>query len=112
MRFQSTLPVGGGTRRQVGTVAMGDNFNPPSPWGEGQGKVFITISQSDISIHPPRGGRDIYRNPQHQRHQDFNPPSPWGEGRGFLMDFQAFTKFQSTLPVGGGTAMLPRAKLL
>ena len=35
--------------------------------------------------------------------QDFNPPSPWGEGRGPNVIIGRTLRFQSTLPVGGGT---------
>ena len=134
----------GGFRQ--GPPVHGD-FNPPSPCGEGQA-VLISIRpewvfQSTlparggtysrewatrlclISIHPPRGGRDInngnaardrpnfnppspwgegpnglWRAPT-QRH--FNPPSPWGEGPLRIMGLIPGSLFQSTLPVGGGT---------
>ena len=36
---------------------------------------------------------------------DFNPPSPWGEGLTALKRSVRRTLFQSTLPVGGGTAV-------
>ena len=57
-KFQSTLPVWGGTKRQ--------KFNP---------------DRYNISIHPPRVGRDKWRKDK--------------KGLGFI--------FQSTLPVWGGT---------
>ena len=33
-----------------------------------------------ISIHPPRGGRDSRSVKRSERRCYFNPPSPWGEG--------------------------------
>ena len=34
-----------------------------------------------ISIHPPRGGRDDESGLFRLAGPNFNPPSPWGEGR-------------------------------
>ena len=82
IKFQSTLPVWGGTPHVPGHGGLLPDFNPPSPCGEGRLTWKHWIDFCGISIHPPRVGRD----------------------GGFLMDFQAFTKFQSTLPVWGGTA--------
>ena len=56
-----------------------------------------------ISIHPPRGGRDTLSNPSRSLPGYFNPPSPWGEGHFLVLRFSAAARFQSTLPVGGGT---------
>ena len=58
-QFQSTLPVGGGTLAPKLLGEGPSDFNPPSPWGEGP-----TCSRRPgigmlISIHPPRGGRDV-----------------------------------------------------
>ena len=58
-RFQSTLPVGGGTYKGKAYQTGKKNFNPPSPWGEGPGAYFAALMLM------------MY----------FNPPSPWGEGR-------------------------------
>ena len=57
--FQSTLPVGGATRRNDGFGGAREYFNPRSPWGE-------RLSQS-IRL-------DAFLN--------FNPRSPWGERPG------------------------------
>ena len=80
IRFQSTLPVGGATRRElhIGEIAQ-------------------------ISIHAPRGGSDF--PPMHKRFTCiyFNPRSPWGERRKPLTSPQRKGLFQSTLPVGGAT---------
>ena len=80
----------------------------------------------DISIHPPRVGRDklhrlrdagdVYFNPPspcgegrrrrvaHSPDGNFNPPSPCGEGRTSTQKKPPSFIFQSTLPVWGGTA--------
>ena len=56
--FQSTLPVWGGTFGGGAVPGGTQDFNPPSPCGEGLSvDVFSTLDGS-ISIHPPRVGRD------------------------------------------------------
>ena len=103
------------------------HFNPPSPCGEG---LFLLITDGvafDISIHPPRVGRDLYGGALGQKHHsisihpprvgrdatrsarsspalNFNPPSPCGEGRlATFFKSSGNSRFQSTLPVWGGT---------
>ena len=78
--FQSTLPVGGATRRSARPTGWAGHFNPRSPWGERQlqeatrafnekfqstlpvGGATIrfppTMGCVTISIHAPRGGSD------------------------------------------------------
>ena len=80
-RFQSTLPVGGATRRACRYLSGGHYFNPRSPWGE---RLAVPVTKKIvkiISIHAPRGGSD---------------------GSGGTC-FGLCCKFQSTLPVGGAT---------
>ena len=124
------------------------NFNPPSPCGEGPlavnprsawtlfqstlpvwgGTTFLpaVLQSIQISIHPPRVGRDLAEISRNTWMMDFNPPSPCGEGRttvhGFIKISRYFNPpspcgeglqnsigqlgadiFQSTLPVWGGT---------
>ena len=77
-------------------------FNPPAPWGAGPTRLrlllFWLVFQSTrpvgggtggnaivelsitISIHPPRGGRDLSGHLPHIQASDFNPPAPWGAG--------------------------------
>ena len=81
------------------------DFNPPSPCGEGRARPDGSQDREKISIHPPRAGRDLIslslslraeifqstlpvrggtRQWLHQLFQlasNFNPPSPCGEGR-------------------------------
>ena len=100
--FQSTLPVGGATKRHEIIHAF----------------LFI-------SIHAPRGGSDHAQALPTIHHRDFNPRSPWGErpffschalissnfnprspwGERLAIAAQKWTWriFQSTLPVGGAT---------
>ena len=59
--FQSTLPVWGGTRTNERPTATAIDFNPPSPCGEGLDDIDLSDVQADISIHPPRVGRDWMR---------------------------------------------------
>ena len=80
--FQSTLPVGGATRRYCRWRYRHRYFNPRSPWGERLGVALVlqrsgqfqstlpvggaTRTLQDwcrgvrISIHAPRGGSDEY----------------------------------------------------
>ena len=62
--FQSTLPVWGGTRRLSFVAILQIYFNPPSPCGEG--RVFLggADKATQISIHPPRVGRDMPKPPK------------------------------------------------
>ena len=100
--FQSTRPVRGGT------YPVGESYN-----------------SAEISIHPPRAGRDLKQFlPSHavefqstrpvrggtvQRVAkifemvDFNPPAPCGAGPQSQMSLECRAGFQSTRPVRGGT---------
>ena len=87
----------------------------------------------DISIHPPRAGRDTFRERRWFRVHDFNPPSPCGEGQYYTCphtyrdDYfnppspcgegqvlagmvRMSLLFQSTLPVRGGTDRAEQAE--
>ena len=102
-RFQSTLPVWGGTTRRARPCNSVSNFNPPSPCGEGPGGNGRRRHRAQISIHPPRVGRDCQR--LHVLGQGLISIHPPRVGR----DFRAGRWqgccwiFQSTLPVWGGT---------
>ena len=78
--FQSTLPVWGGTFRHRPTVSVDDiSIHPPRV---GRDEVPIKfLCYVIISIHPPRVGRDFLST----------QIGIW------------LPKFQSTLPVWGGT---------
>ena len=78
------------------------NFNPPSPCGEGHCAGAVCKNVGSISIHPPHAGRDEFNryrelqrlisiHPPHAGRDlkaefptdwqaNFNPPSPCGEG--------------------------------
>ena len=124
--FQSTLPMRGGTRGLECWRTHYRNFNPPSPCGEGHYSADKGSMYNHISIHPPHAGRDIARRNSglHQRYFNppspcgegqvlqrrgyafsyFNPPSPCGEGQGLSDPVKVQIKFQSTLPMRGGTS--------
>ena len=78
--FNPPSPCGEG-RMEMGETQETANFNPPSPCGEGQAPGGILETRIQISIHPPRVGRDnvCRRKPKHC--PNFNPPSPCGEGQ-------------------------------
>ena len=101
--FQSTLPVRGGTPT-VEKKGAETEFQSTLPVRGGTVLQCQRTKFEDISIHPPRAGRDGRAVVRYLRTvQYFNPPSPCGEGlsRG-LQDVNRLL-FQSTLPVRGGT---------
>ena len=79
--FQSTRPVRGGTKRRR------------KHW-----------RRCNISIHPPRAGRDPGQVRAPGCRFDFNPPAPCGAGPCWDSAMSASRAFQSTRPVRGGTA--------
>ena len=87
--FQSTLPVWGGTFRRFLLLFCFFGFNPPSPCGEGHGFCLRPNAVTSVSIHPPRVGRD-------------------GDA---VRPVLRQAKFQSTLPVWGGTFSFPLQSL-
>ena len=80
-QFQSTLPARGATYRAKATAARMKHFNPRSPHGERLQGIFSRRSSSTISIHAPRTGSDCSTSSV--------PSSP--------------IRFQSTLPARGAT---------
>ena len=56
----------------------------------------------DISIHPPRAGRDGVTGKQLQKRRNFNPPSPCGEGH-LMLACSSYTRhFNPPSPCGEG----------
>ena len=56
-KFQSTLPMRGGTKTSRRIHPLAQHFNPPSPCGEGQlMQVKTSISLKFQSTLPMRGG--------------------------------------------------------
>ena len=100
--FQSTLPVWGGTSAKMRTLIIIVNFNPPSPCGEGQHTNARTAGAGSISIHPPRVGRDAAQKKQQPGFDNFNPPSPCGEGHNENHHEQAPQDFNPPSPCGKG----------
>ncbi len=76
--FQSTLPVGGGTEDHAEKRKI-----------------------KHISIHPPRGGRDLMPGVNIVDALEFQSTLPVGEGRFRGLNLGIYGLFQSTLPVGG-----------
>ena len=91
---------------------------------------MVNLEKPEISIHPPRAGRDYPFLPPAERQTYFNPPAPCGAGRyvpGSRLRTSYFNppapcgagpravrralflhQFQSTRPVRGGTRRCPR----
>ena len=79
--FQSTLPVWGGTTTACFSTETARTFQSTLPvWG-GTHFPHSAAWVFDISIHPPRVGRDPPLDGSGLVTADFNPPSPCGEGR-------------------------------
>ncbi len=109
--FQSTLPVWGGTNTSfyMGTPAP-ISIHPPRV-----GRDNFLLSKAflyGISIHPPRVGRDSSGWSWGGMDWNFNPPSPCGEGRRRRPGSCRRWRFQSTLPVWGGTAKVHKNPFL
>ena len=125
-QFQSTLPVRGGTQGTDITDLVHVNFNPPSPCGEGlesrehgaagishfnppspcgEGRIGGGVRVGYyFNFNPPSPcGEGLYSTYILQWKTDFNPPSPCGEGPLFSSRSMVYFRFQSTLPVRGGT---------
>ena len=100
--FQSTLPVGGATAFRPTWIAAA-RFQSTLPVGGATPTQEPRQLFSLISIHAPRGGSDNTDHAPTQRKTDFNPRSPWGERRLMPTSCGSFSRFQSTLPVGGAT---------
>ena len=71
----------------------------------------INGGNENVSIHPPRVGRDRNPRPFPDRPHGFNPPSPCGEGQGYKNGMYPIVGFQSTLPVWGGIAKVHKNSL-
>ena len=101
----SIHPPRGGWDSRVGRCTVfRSNFNPPTPWGVGLGEISNFRAFIQISIHPPRGGWDGRLPGPAGRSRNFNPPTPWGVGPSGVFRTNWQKIFQSTHPVGGGTA--------
>ena len=85
--FQSTLPVRGATRHILCHFRPPVYFNPRSPCGE---RPFAPMFRAAMYY--------------------FNPRSPCGERLPALISSASFSSFQSTLPVRGATAKMPKTE--
>ena len=100
--FQSTHPVGGGTR------GIGDGFfkmayfNPPTPWGVGP-RSWRPSTTGKYFNPPTPWGVGLSANSRKSLLANFNPPTPWGVGPLAVPGSVNPAQFQSTHPVGGGT---------
>ena len=78
MRFQSTRPVWGATRRSVVVSTTDPHFNPRAPCGARRPCAAWYRRRKTISIHAPRVGRDFTANAIPYCTFDFNPRAPCG----------------------------------
>ena len=100
--FNPPSPCGEGRGAAAATEEGGD-FNPPSPCGEGREVQRRPQRRAAISIHPPHAGRDGPPRGPKGPVNNFNPPSPCGEGHVLGLKTARIARFQSTLPMRGGT---------
>ena len=97
--------MGGGTFRHCTGRLSTQNFNPPSPWGEGPKPLSFRSAQAWYFNPPsPWGEGPEIAGVATAAITNFNPPSPWGEGLFQIRKKVGRKEFQSTLPVGGGTS--------
>ena len=123
-RFQSTLPMRGGTKAWL-DAEVEKIFQSTLPMRGGTAGLTELPCIVAISIHPPHAGRDDLTSPFRRPQYHFNPPSPCGEGQrlsgrfprrvhfnppppcGEGLDSRVHLRpggiFQSTLPMRGGT---------
>ena len=101
--FQSTRPVRGGTllRRLQSQVDL--DFNPPAPCGAGRSQSWTLSWMQDISIHPPRAGRDVPPALEKTNPSLFQSTRPVRGGTSTPSCCAWALIFQSTRPVRGGT---------
>ena len=83
-QFQSTLPARGATKHADSSWACAGDFNPRSPHGERPVLSLMLPATEAISIHAPRTGSDIVD----------------------IFHVTGQSKFQSTLPARGATALI------
>ena len=87
-QFQSTRPVRGGTFEGAGKMFGSTIFQSTRPVRGGTLPPRCRCGALEISIHPPRAGRDgTSWFPAAMRCKNFNPPAPCGAGQ------QSCTKF-------------------
>ena len=127
LRFQSTHPAWGGTRKLwdcpqrissdfnpptphgVGLFLFPPffappNFNPPTPHGVGHdGRGIGEALFYHFNPPTPHGVGPIRKTPIRTLSTNFNPPTPHGVGRGANNGVSIRYGFQSTHPAWGGT---------
>ena len=126
--FNPPAPCGAG-RFSRGSATRPQYFNPPAPCGAGLDVSIMTNTeiqfqstrpvrggtpgdqrediQSEISIHPPRAGRDQRVCAIHLGNRYFNPPAPCGAGPIFFLLTNGFFHFNPPAPCGAGRRPRP-----
>ena len=77
--FNPPAPCGAGRGKRPHR-GLDENFNPPAPCGAGLPCRGLPGGCREISIHPPRAGRDFQTGNQSPFGDYFNPPAPCGAG--------------------------------
>ena len=100
--FQSTLPVWGGTLiTSTGFFGNWISIHPPRVGRDFQ-KSCVSLTDK-ISIHPPRVGRDAKKTARFQATNISIHPPRVGRDEQHQKQQRTNQEFQSTLPVWGGT---------
>ena len=129
VRFNPPSPWGEGPSPRLIFHWTSSGFNPPSPWGEGRHDLRGLQLPHPVSIHPPRGGRDVSSawlitlfhwfqstlpvgggtpdpGGRGKVFPGFNPPSPWGEGLPYRLCLSGVFGFNPPSPWGEGHIMV------
>ena len=109
--FQSTLPVRGATGSRAWHWPPDNDFNPRSPCGERQMALSYKGMSQAISIHAPRAGSDTYYFfvPNRLVWISIHAPRAGSDGKS-AGHHTGPPQFQSTLPVRGATAKMPKTE--
>ena len=82
------------------------DFNPPAPWGRDLVAVDEIPDQIDFNPPAPWGRDPALPSFGDKVRTYFNPPALWGAGPIIKNRLFPLKEFQSTRPVGGGTAIM------
>ena len=84
------------------------NFNPRTPCGVRQRQELRSVEATEISIHAPLAGCDFSLITRALQSLNFNPRTPCGVRQCKVFFVEDSKLFQSTHPLRGATAKLPK----
>ena len=101
-------PLAGCDMPCTGIAGSWWHFNPRTPCGVRLFQLFASALWGVISIHAPLAGCDRGQLPDRIPYYYFNPRTPCGVRPFVRIIFFPIAKFQSTHPLRGATAKLPK----